>query len=163
MTDVHETDEDVGGEVDQTRVFIPSGNYVVTFDNWWTGPQCGAMKVALNFHIVQGFYSGMRLVRWYNAHPPREGRTGQSGAFRASEGMDLWKDFVRFIADVKRGDRITLSRYKGLLINASVETVEMDRERKPLPDALRYSTIRRLNFLSAVSERSMQQSSSITT
>jgi len=99
----------------------------------------------LIFKIVNfGEHFGVELQRWYNVDLPRHQRTGRNGPFKAGWSSDLVREYVSLIGLVKRNDRIALSKYADVIVNAEVETVSSTSKQEELPAALHYSVVRKL-------------------
>jgi hypothetical protein len=137
------------GEIENIPPLVREGIYTVKFMHWWTGILFGRRpKLAIVFRICdQGDYFGIELRRWYNVKP--KGKLGRNGEFKAGWSSDLVREYANLVGMPRRNDRIALTRYTGLLINAEVKTVRETREQQALPEALQYSVIKRLVSIEA--------------
>lgn len=120
---------------------IPPGTYELEYTRYYAGIIHGAPKVVLWFRVVtMGEYLHTPLARYYHVKT-----IGKKGSFKAGWHSDLVREYARVLGQMpKRKDRIPLTRYEGLYVLGSIETVLKDRKQRDLPEVAHYSVIREL-------------------
>ena len=134
---------DAEGTILDAPPLIPAGSYRVRVLDWSTCRMFGRQpKVLIRCQVCDlGNHFGVQLFRYYNAR--RVGRLGRNGTFSAGWSSDLVREHARLVGWPVRCDRLTLSRYKKLVLLAEVVTVEKTRSQEALPTCTQYSVIRR--------------------
>jgi hypothetical protein len=135
-----------GGEIDGgVPALIPQGVYQLRFEGWSTVMLFGrSPKVVCWWSVVDcGEHNGARLPRWYNA-TRIIGQPIKNGRFKAGWSSELFREFATICGMPGRSDRIPLTRYSTIIVEGAVETVSQDRAQQEIPEALRYSVVRKL-------------------
>lgn len=128
---------------------LPEREFVVSYLHHETAFLFRTAKVFVHFRIVEeGEYHGLRVYRAYRAHE-LIGRPRKWGRFKLRQSSELYRTFVRLSGTRERPDRVSLQRFKGTLIRASVRTVIHDAKQRPLPEALQYSVLDELVSMEA--------------
>lgn len=143
---VHQIDEAGGyfsvGGADLVRV--PDGVYKVVYQSHATANMFGKPRLIVRFKIYDGEHKGKVLESFYLVSE-LIGKPGKKGKFRVTQKSGFIRDFVRATNySPDRLDRIPMTRLRGFVIMARVETVTHDHERDPLPECLQYSKIKKL-------------------
>ena len=124
---------------------ISPGKYAVMLDYYQTAVMFGkAPKLILHFKVTsfgEGF--GYSIPRYYNVQK-LIGKGQRNGRFKVSKSGDFLREYLSlFPAPAKRLDRLPMSQFKNVTIEAEIVTVKESRGRS-LPEPLRYSKIERL-------------------
>ncbi len=124
---------------------IRPGNYKVMLDYYQTAIMFGkAPKLILHFKVTsfgEGF--GSWIPRYYNVQK-LIGKGKKNGRFKVSKSGDFLREYLSlFPARTKRLDRLPMTRFKNVIIEAEIVTVKESRGRS-LPEPLRYSKIGKL-------------------
>lgn len=131
---------------DDLPPLIPPGTYNMMLESYQTALmfQGKAPKLILWFRIVShGKAFGERLPRYYNVKN-LVGNAQINGRFKVSPKGDFLREyFSLFRVDVKRLDRLPMSHFHGVTIQAEIKTVKQARG-KDIPKPLRYSKVDRL-------------------
>lgn len=102
-----------------------------------------APKLIMRFRIVdQGKYYSVELNRYYNVKH-LIGKQGRNGGFKATLTGDFAREYYTLFQGKHRPDRIPMSPFKSVLIEAEVATVKHARG-QDIPEAVQYSRIKRL-------------------
>ena len=132
-----------GGEIIGNCIPIPPGIYEVRYMYYATGYFKDQAKVTVYFGIVDPEeYAGTPLERFYNVDSLK-GPPKRYGNYRAKARGDLNREVGMLLGPVNRLDRISFAKLRGRRIICEVETVIMDRDKRPLPEDQYYSCIRR--------------------
>jgi hypothetical protein len=134
------------GTIDgEPPALIPPGTYQLRLEHWATRMLFGRQpKVVLLLSICDfGPLFGTKLERWYNASrlngPPKA-----CGKFAAGWSSDLVREYASIIGMPPRRDRLSLCKYRDLMLTGHVATVTADRKQRRLPPPLQYSIVRQL-------------------
>jgi hypothetical protein len=124
---------------------IAPGRYAVMLDHYQTAIMFGkAPKLILHFKVTsfgEGF--GSSIPRYYNVQK-LIGKAQKNGRFKVSKTGDFLREYLSLFPEpAKRLDRLPMSRFKNLTIEAEIVTVKEARGRS-LPESLRYSKIAKL-------------------
>ena len=120
---------------------IPDDIYTLGYEGYETYYYFGTPKVKMDFVVIDGEHQGTKLNRFYNVRK-LIGPTGKNGRFKpGGGGSDLVRDWTKLFGKPKRGDRLSLRKFKTVLIKARVSTVTQDSKKNPLPFESRYSCI----------------------
>lgn len=124
---------------------IASGKYAVMLDNYQTAIMFGkAPKLILNFKVTSfGEAFGSSIPRYYNVQK-LIGKAQKHGRFKVSKSGDFLREYLSLFPEpANRLDRLPMSRFKNVTIEAEIVTVKESRGRS-LPEPLRYSKIGKL-------------------
>ena len=124
---------------------IASGKYAVMLDHYQTAIMFGkAPKLILHFKVTsygEGF--GSSIPRYYNVQK-LIGKAQKHGRFKVSKSGDFLREYLSLFPEpANRLDRLSMSRFKNVTIEAEIVTVKESRGRS-LPEPLRYSKIEKL-------------------
>ncbi len=141
---VSEEPDEGGGEIVGNCIPIPSGIYEVAYLYYATAYFKDNPKVIAHFSIVESDdYAGTPLERFYNVDSLK-GPPKRYGNYRALARGDLNRELSLLLGTSERLDRISFVGLRNKRIVCEVETVIMDRDKRPLPPDQQYSCIRRL-------------------
>ena len=134
-------------------ILIPENIYTLGYDGYKTGLYFYTPKIKIGFVILdEGEYYGTRLSRFYRVDK-LIGSPGRNGKFKPGGwSSNLIRDWTRLFGKPKRGDRLSLRRFKIGLIKGKVETVTKDGKGRPLPKDSYYSAITELISLERIEE-----------
>ena len=114
-------------------------------DNYQTAIMFGkAPKLILNFKVTSfGEAFGSSIPRYYNVQK-LIGNAQKHGRFKVSKSGDFLREYLGLFPEpANRLDRLLMSRFKNVTIEAEIVTVKESRGRS-LPESLRYSKIGKL-------------------
>jgi len=128
-----------------SAVLVPPQNYNVTLHSFRTVRMFKAPKLELVFRIVSyGDAFGKTVSRYYNVDAII-GKPQDRGRFKVSRNRDFTREYYTlFDYGGKRLDRLPMSLFEGVIIEAQVVTVKESRG-AVIPKPLRYSKIAKLN------------------
>jgi len=137
----------------EEQPLIPEGIYTLGYEGYETGYYFYTPKINARFVILdKGEYYGTRLHRFYTVEK-LTGPSGKNGRFKPGGwSSNFVREWIQLFGKPKRGDRLSLRRYKVGLFKAKVETVTKDGKRKPLPKDSYYSAISELISLERIEE-----------
>jgi len=134
-------------------ILIPDNIYTLGYEGYKTGQYFYTPKIKVEFVILdEGEYHGTRLSRFYRVDR-LTGAPGRNGKFKPGGWSSSFiRDWTRLFGKPKRGDRLSLRRFKIGLIKGKVETVTKDGKGRPLPKDSYYSAITELISLERIEE-----------
>lgn len=104
-----------------------------------------AGKLQIDFRVVDvGEYFDVGLSAFFNVLVPMQASFGRNGNFALTANGNFMRTYARLFGRRERRDRLSLRRFKNVVIEASVRTVKQDRNQKPLAESCHYSVIHEL-------------------
>ncbi|MCL4790434.1 MAG: hypothetical protein KJ040_00085 [Gammaproteobacteria bacterium] len=101
-----------------------------------------AGKLRIDFRVVDvGEYFDVEVPTFFNVLVPMQASFGRNGAFALVPNSSFLRAYLKLFGRVKRRDRLSLRRFKNVVIEASVRTVKQDRNQKPLAESCHYSVV----------------------
>ena len=132
--------------LDDIPPLIKPGFYEVMLDGFETAVMYSgkANKLILTFRVVEfGPAFGEKIPRYYNVDRII-GRPQKGGRFKVSKKRDFTREFLTlFNYSPKRLDRLPMSLFEGVTIQAKIETVKESRGRS-IPRQVQYSKVQQL-------------------
>ncbi len=99
-------------------------------------------KLRIDFQVVDlGEHFGAEISAFFNVLVPMQASFGGNGNFALTANSNFMRAYARLFGRRERRDRLSLRRFKNVVIEASVRTVKQDRNQKPLAESCHYSVV----------------------
>ena len=129
--------------VAENTVLVPEGPYLVRFTHFRIDTSWATPKLMLHFSIVEGGYSGLLLVRFYNV-TVLDTPSSATVRFQAPSRGHFLREFRSCFPDEQEYPDLDPNVFKNKTVRATVETVRRDGRKRELPPNNHYSVIREL-------------------
>jgi hypothetical protein len=128
---------------DLTR--IPPGRYLLKCHDWTSATCFKQPKLILHFRVADmGDCFGAPLERFYNIHPLTS-VAGKRTRFKVGRSSDLLRELALVTTKpLNRLDRLPVSEFTKFILVAEIEDVTTGYRQQPIPDAARYSVVRKI-------------------
>ncbi len=126
-------------------ILVPDGQYSVSYVQHATWLFKGRHpKIVLTFAIQDFGEHHLKLVHAYYNASKLQGKPKKGGHFSAGWNSDFMFDYSTCFETPTRKDRISMCRFKGVLVKAKTRTVTHNRDQRKYPEGMQYSVIDRL-------------------
>jgi hypothetical protein len=99
-------------------------------------------KLRIDFRVVDpGEYFDAEISAFFNVLIPMQASFGRNGNFALTAHSNFMRTYAQLFGRRKRRDRLSLRRFKNVVIEARIRTVKQDRNQKPLAESCHYSVV----------------------
>ena len=123
---------------------IPERKYDLVLVDYSTALMLGKCpKLVLRFRVMEfGDYFGVVLSKYYGIKK-LVGKPGKYGGFQVGRKSKFLREYLTLFPGqpVKRTDRISMSRFQGVIIRGEVKTVTRGFDQRKIPKPLQYSVV----------------------
>lgn len=129
---------------------IEPGRYLLSFIRYETCRQFKGSKVTLWFKVVSpGPEFGAEVARHYNATWVAGAGRRKGGRFKFGPCSAFFREYCAVFLRPVRRDRVSMDRFRNAVILGEIGTVTSGHDQTEIPEAARYSVVRRLIALEA--------------